>query len=184
MSKNTRTRILLTAVAALLLVTMAVGGTIAWLQDTSAPVENTFKTSTVDVSITETTGNNYQVIPGVNITKDPVVTYTTNVDSYVYVKMDKTAWNDDMTFEMADHWIDLPGYEDEVWYYVVDVNNDKNNVATSVTDELQVIANDTITVPGTIAFAAEAKLAFTPYICQMAPANDPVVAWNTYLNQP
>ena len=53
MSKNTRTRILLTAVAALLLVAMTVGGTLAWLQDTSDTVENTFTASNIDVELDE-----------------------------------------------------------------------------------------------------------------------------------
>lgn len=45
MSKNTRNRILLTAVAALLLVAVAVGGTVAYLNATSNAVVNTFTPS-------------------------------------------------------------------------------------------------------------------------------------------
>ena len=174
-------KILALALAAVLLVAVSVAGTIAYLTATSAPVENTFKTSTVSVSIAETTGTEYQVIPGVNITKDPVVTYTTNVDSYVYVKMTKTEWDDAMTFEMGKDWKKLDGYEN-VWYYEVVITEGANNVAASTTGTLQVIADNTITVPGNIDFDKESKLAFTPYICQKAPANDPVEAWETYLN--
>jgi len=106
MSKNTRTRILLTAVAALLLVVMTVGGTLAWLVDTTDEVKNTFIASDIAIKLEET-ANNFtdidedgiddawvkQIIPGTTVTKDPVVTVVrpeTSVDIYLFVKYVKT----------------------------------------------------------------------------------------------
>lgn len=106
MSKNTRTRILLTAVAALLLVTMAVGGTIAWLQDVTAPVVNTFSTSNIDITLTETT-TDYKMVPGRVIAKDPVVTvHAVSEASYLFVKIEKSANYDTYleNYVMADGW--------------------------------------------------------------------------------
>lgn len=88
MSKNTRNRILLTAVAALLLVVVAVGGTMAWLQDTTEDVVNTFTTTNVDIELDETTDNEYEVIPGVDLEKDPTVTVIKGSEkSWVFVKV-------------------------------------------------------------------------------------------------
>lgn len=96
MSKNTRTRILLTAVAALLLVVMAVGGTLAWLTDVTPPVTNTFTPTNIDVVLGETVPENKtaQVIPGVNIPKDPKVTATATagVAYYVFIEVTETGW--------------------------------------------------------------------------------------------
>lgn len=112
MSKNTRNRILLTAVAALLLVTMAVGGTLAWLQDTSNQVVNTFSPSNIQVGLTETK-NNFQIIPSVDIEKDPKVSASSNVAYYVFVKITKGNWNEFLTYEKADGWQVLTGSEQE-----------------------------------------------------------------------
>lgn len=95
MSKNTRTRILLTAVAALLLVTMAVGGTLAWLTDVTPPVTNTFSPSDIHIKLEESnTPWSMQLIPGVEKAKDPKVTVDTdktNVPIFVYVKVEMPA---------------------------------------------------------------------------------------------
>ena len=104
MSKNTRTRILLTAVAALLLVAMTVGGTLAWLIDTTDPVTNTFTTAGIDIDLYETklsngtevdpftTGWSAQLIPGKEYAKNPVVVVddeTTDVEIYLFVKFEE-----------------------------------------------------------------------------------------------
>ena len=100
MSKNTRNRILLTALAALLLVTLAVGGTMAWLVDTTGPVENTFTAAGIDIDLTETKGLNaegkwtMQMIPGTSKDKNPIVSVirdTTDVDIYLFVKFENSA---------------------------------------------------------------------------------------------
>ena len=67
----------------------AVGGTIAYLTDTTDPVTNTFTVGKVDITLTETfntdtdnDGTNdawkAQLIPGTTYAKDPVVTVTAN----------------------------------------------------------------------------------------------------------
>lgn len=96
MSKNTRTRILLVAVAALLLVTLTVGGTIAYLQATSTEVTNTFTPTDIDVDLAETvpTGKTAQLVPGVDISKDPKVTASSTVDVayWVFVDVNESDW--------------------------------------------------------------------------------------------
>lgn len=89
MSKNTRNRILLTAVAALLLVVMTVGGTLAYLTATTSNVVNEFKAAGIDATLTETESDwDMQLIPGTSKAKDPTVTVTTSVDAWVFIKFD------------------------------------------------------------------------------------------------
>ena len=111
MSKNTRTRILLTAVAALLLVVVSVAGTLAWLQDTSGPVLNTFEPSNINVEIAESDDLDLKMIPGSDITKDPKVSVTTNdVAAWVFVEITKGGDFDNfMDFTLADGWTVLTG---------------------------------------------------------------------------
>ena len=110
MSKNTRNRILLTALAALLLVAVAVGGTMAYLQASTTAVVNEFTPSNINVKLEETPNTadgkwSAQLIPGVEYEKDPKVTVTkneNNVASYLFVKVtgaDKAAtYLDDITY--------------------------------------------------------------------------------------
>lgn len=69
-----------------------IGGTMAWLTDKTDAVTNTFTTSDIGVTLTESTGSSYKMIPGWTITKDPVVTVTTgSEDCWLFVKLDKSA---------------------------------------------------------------------------------------------
>ena len=51
----------------------AVGGTLAWLTDSTDAVTNVFTTSNVDIELQESS-NDYQMVPGHTIAKDPKVT--------------------------------------------------------------------------------------------------------------
>ena len=79
----------------------AVGGTIAYLTDTTDPVTNTFTVGKVDITLTETfntdTNNDQkndawqaQLIPGTTYAKDPVVTVTNDSeDCWLFVKFEE-----------------------------------------------------------------------------------------------
>ena len=98
---------LLLAIA--LLVGTAVGGTLAWLTDNSGPVKNTFTVGNVDIELDETTGEEYKMIPGFTIDKNPKV--TVKVDSekcYVFVDVDESANLDQyIIYAMEPGWIPL-----------------------------------------------------------------------------
>lgn len=91
--KNTK-RILLAAVAALLLVAVSVGGTLAWLTDSTQTITNTFSPSDISITLTEDAGkdSNYQfhMVPGLSITKDPLITVAPNSEPcWLFVKIEK-----------------------------------------------------------------------------------------------
>jgi len=73
----------LTIVVSLLLVmALSIGGTIAWLTDTTDAIQNTFTVGNVKIDLTETDvedndtplANSYKMVPGKTIDKDPTVT--------------------------------------------------------------------------------------------------------------
>lgn len=81
----------------------AVGGTIAWLTDSTDEVKNTFTTAGIDITLTETwnTDTNSdgetdawqaQLVPGKEYSKNPVVSVdgtVTDVDIYLFVKFEE-----------------------------------------------------------------------------------------------
>lgn len=152
MSKNTRNRILLTALAALLLVVVAVGGTVAWLTDRSEQITNTFTTAGIDIELKETNKPDgtvvedgvsdwsAQLIPGEKYAKNPVVSVLkeTDVDIWLFVKYDenninpegKAALSYTSTLSETDSgWTQGTGKGDggnglptDVWYRTVEAN--------------------------------------------------------------
>ena len=60
--------------ALVLVIGCAVGGTVAWLTAQTGPVVNTFTYGNINITLSETTGEDYKIIPGVDIEKDPTVT--------------------------------------------------------------------------------------------------------------
>lgn len=147
MSKNTRNRILLTAVAALLLVAVTVGGTLAYLTAVTDDVTNTFYPADIEIELKETEDPwTMQLIPGTEKKKDPTVTVKTSVDAYVFVQFtcnpevaeNGTIINYD--FALNNGAKDAYGYEwkqlegTDVWYTVVD--GDDTGVIKTYTWEL------------------------------------------------
>ena len=72
----------------------AVGGTLAWLTDSTTEVTNTFTTSDVDIDLTETKGGDnkeFQMVPGHTIAKDPKVTVSAGSQPcWLFVKVEET----------------------------------------------------------------------------------------------
>ncbi len=166
MSKNTRNRILLTAVAALLLVVVAIGGTVAYLQDYTPTVSNTFSPAGIDIDLYETyhptddtldqdhyTGWEAHLVPGAEYRKNPVVTVdddATDVEIYLFVKFEEVKNVDDYldytsTLTAANGWTELVTEEPtedgtvvSVWYRTV--------AADATGSEWYLLEDDKVTV--------------------------------------
>ncbi|MBQ8687581.1 MAG: hypothetical protein IJ512_03385 [Ruminococcus sp.] len=126
----------------------AVGGTIAWLISRTESVTNTFTYGDIDITLTETetddgdddpSTNEYEMVPGQSITKDPLVTVEADSeDCWLFVKLDESEGFDTfITYGMAEGWTALAG-NDGVYYRTVD------NSAEA--QEFAVIADDQVTV--------------------------------------
>lgn len=163
----------------------AVGGTIAYLTDTTDPVTNTFTVGKVDITLTETfntdTNNDNkndawkaQLIPGTTYTKDPVVTVTDDSeDCWLFVKFEeigspKTYLTYTSTLTVANGWTQGDGTNipTNVWYRAVAkdaaVKSFHLLLNDIVTIDSDAVTNDSMTA------ASAAQLVYTAYACQSA----------------
>ena len=179
---NKVTKILIIVLSAVLLVAGSVAGTLAWLTAQTGPITNTFTIGQIGLTLDETTGESYKIVPGVDIPKDPIVTVAADSEPcWVFVKVEETNWNKDiLRYEIAEGWTRLDGEED-VYY---------RQVATPASAQpFPVLADDKVTVPNTVtkemlsAITAvnEPKLTFTAYAIQLAGFEDKVDdAWKEF----
>ena len=179
--------------ALVLLAICAVSGTLAWLTAKSDVVTNTFTTSDIKVELEETTGEEYKMIPGYTISKDPKATVLTGSEEcYLFVKLDKSANFDTfLTYEMAEGWMMLDGVTDTVYYRVVDGTSNQIGAPYSVLKNDQVTVNDAVTKEQMNALNAEGAvqptLTITAYASQLHKnANENFSAseaWNNIANK-
>lgn len=81
----------ISVVAVALVLCCVVGGTLAWLQDKTDPVVNTFTYGDINIDLKETTSD-YKMVPGGTIAKDPTATVKAgSEDCYLFVKIEKSA---------------------------------------------------------------------------------------------
>lgn len=176
---KTNKKKILVPLLVLALVVTTIGGTLAWLMDKTAPVENVFSVGNVDVELAESEGLDLQMIPGKTITKDPVVTFKAGSEkSYVFVKVDEENMPTYLTYDIDSKWTKLG--ESNVYWQLMD--------KADVDQELPVIKDDKVTVGDNIgntemdaAKANAPKLTFTAYAVQWAKDKTnftPEEAWN------
>lgn len=181
-------RIMVLALALVLLIGCTIGGTIAWLMDTTQSVENTFTVGNIDIELNESDNddadtdadkNTYKIIPGKTDSKDPKVTVKANSEAcWVFVKIDvaNNTTNQNAAFvayEIADGWTQLNGtnvYYREQDATAVDVTysvlkNDQVSYSGTLTKgEIDALYN----TDGTIKTESLPKLTFTAYAIQSA----------------
>lgn len=158
-------------VALVLVIGCIIGGTLAWLTAKTDPVVNTFSTSDIDITLTETK-EDYKMVPGWTIHKDPKATVVAGSEEcYLFVKLEKsTNFDGYMTCEIADGWTALEGV-DGVYYREVNTAD----MGTSYS----VLKDDQVTVKGTVTkeMMAQAKnneptLTITAYASQLMKNNN------------
>ncbi len=142
--------------ALVLLVGGVIGGTVAWLIATPDPVVNTFTYGDINITLTETdTGldgdgnsktNQYEMMPGQPITKDPIITVKADSEEmWLFVKLEKSSNFDTfMEYTVDSGWTALSGV-DGVYYQHITAED----VATA-DKEIVVIKDDTVTVKGSV----------------------------------
>ena len=183
-------RIVLTALLVVLVAALSIGGTVAWLTATSDPVVNTFTVGDINITLSETTGNSYKIIPGVDIAKDPKVTVLSgSEDCWLFVKVEETAWptpretdgTRKVKYTIANGWTKLTGVEgvNDVYYRQV-------SASTSNT-EFSVLANDKVSVSENLTkseanLITTPKLTFTAYAVQQDGVATAADAWGKVSN--
>lgn len=189
-------KIITTITMLALIICFTIGGTLAWLMDTTDPVQNTFTSGDVDITLTETPNTNItdddetndswsaQMIPGNTYAKDPKVTVkgaTDAVDCWLFVKVEEkgnaqTYLDYDFTFNNEDSgWTQLETSTSEsttttVWYREVEASEtDKSWYLLDGKEGYAngfVYVNDTAVTKETVDTAANAELVFTAYAAQ------------------
>ncbi len=153
--------------ALVLVLSCAVGSTIAWLTDSTGEVKNTFSPSDINITLVEGDDLNLQMIPGHAITKDPKAKVLSGSEKcYLFVKIEKSGnFGDYMTYEVAGAWTEL---EDGVYYIKID-SDVKMDVEYSVLAGDQVIVKGEVTKEMMNALSAEdyPTLTFTAYASQL-----------------
>lgn len=163
--------------ALVLVFAVAVGGVVAWLTATTDSVKNTFTVGDINITLEETTGNSYKMVPGNTITKDPKVTVKADSEAcWLFVKVDKSENFDTfMTYDMAYGWTKL---ENGVYYREVS--------ATTADNSFSVLAGDKVTVKDGVTKAQleevkttnQPTLTFTAYAVQKDNIADAATAWS------
>ena len=119
---KTRNKALVLTLCAVLLVVATVMGTLAYLTDKTEKITNSFTVGSVKVTLAETTGNEYKMVPGYTIKKDPKVTAEGSEDCYLFVKVAPFgSVAKYMDYAIAGGWTLVPG-ETNVYYREVLAN--------------------------------------------------------------
>lgn len=181
--RNVSNKTVAILLALVLAIGCAVGGTLAWLISQTEPVVNTFTYGDINIGLTETTGENYKITPGVDIKKDPKVTVTAGSEAcWLFVKVEKENWNNKVTYEIADGWTALTGHTG-VYYREVEAATAKAGVSYYILKGDTTYANGVVTVSENLtkaevnSIATQPKLTFTAYAVQKDGSTNAADAW-------
>lgn len=197
-------KIIAIALCAALAVGGVVAGSLAWLQDTSDPVVNTFTVGDITIDLDESDSdvlssgegdsknNSYKMIPGNTIAKDPFATVMDGSEPcYLFVKVTESAnFNSFMTWKEASGWsvLSTSATETVLWRLV-----DESDTTTKWTDAVldgnvtyKILDGDKVTVKtegvtqelmDTLSSDNYPTLTFTAYAVQKANIADANTAW-------
>ena len=199
--RNVSNKTVAILLALVLAIGCAVGGTLAWLISKTDPVVNTFTYGDIDIELYEheynasenalgtkkvTKVDNYKIIPGVDLPKDPTVEVKANSEAcWLFVKVKEENWptfvdadkTKKVSYHIADGWNALQG-QTGVYYRAVDA------AATDTTFE--VLKGNKVTVSNALTkdevnelkeSSEPTKLTFTAYAVQKDGITNAADAW-------
>ena len=137
-------------VALVLVLCCAMGGTLAWLVDSTTEVKNTFTYGDINIGLSESDDLDLKMIPGNSIKKDPVVTVKEGSEAcWLFVEVKESENFDDfMTYGVASGWtqltVDAEGnaITDLIYWREVDASNEQQ--------AFEVLADNKVSVRGTV----------------------------------
>lgn len=203
--ERTGSKALAMILAVILVLGSVIGGTMAWLIDTTDEVKNTFTYGDINLDLDETdtelddddddNTNEYEMIPGNDIVKDPKITVKADSEAcYLFVKLVKSENFDTfLEYEMADGWtlLDDDGDEDPntlVYYMELDEKTEEDTV-------YGVLLNDNVHVKEEVTKeqlneldpegedANYPTLTVTAYAVQMANIDTVEAAWELVIGE-
>ena len=175
--RGVATKTMVLVLAVMLIVGATIGGTIAWLQDTTDSVVNTFTYGDIDIDLAETT-KDYKMIPGNTIAKDPTVTVKADSEEcWLFVKIEESDNLDDfISYTVADGWTALEGV-DGVYYREVDADEADQTFAVLKDNKVTVLEDVTKTMVNGLTEETYPTLTFTAYAVQKANIATAAEAW-------
>ncbi|MBQ7499822.1 MAG: hypothetical protein IJT91_02905 [Clostridia bacterium] len=175
MKKNVNIKVVALLMAAVLLVGLAIGGTFAWLSVKTEKVVNTFTKGDVDITLNETTGTEYKMIPGADIAKDPFITVKAGSENcYVFVKIEENlgAWTafgtnfkSFLSYAVDSAWTLVPG-QTNVYYTICSASNTDTVYPVLDGDHVTVTSAVTQAMMDALDTGAAPTLSFTGYAIQ------------------
>ena len=197
--RNVSNKTVAILLALVLAIGCAVGGTLAWLISQTEPVVNTFTYGDINIELYEheynagenkletkkaTKVDNYKIIPGVDLPKDPTVEVKANSEAcWLFVKVEEENWpafvdankTKKVSYSIANDWNALQG-QTGVYYREV-AANDK-------AQEFPVLKGNTVTVSDTLTKdevdelkEKKPTLTFKAYAVQKDGIADATTAW-------
>ena len=174
--------------AAMMVVGVAAGGTMAWLVDSTQKEENVFTVGNIEIALEETT-ENYKMIPGKTIEKDPKVTLSAeSEDAYIYVEVIESENLDSyIDYTMNTGWVELTGdyYAPNggtIYKYTGEITKG-TPISVLLGDEVTTL--DTVTKEMmTAAETNQPKLTFYGYAIQTEGFESAEAAWNENFQAP
>lgn len=191
-------KVLISALAIVLVACCAIGGTLAWLKAESKTVTNTFTYGDINLTLDESilgddgaltssrtdSGNDdYKMLPGTDLPKDPKVTVKAKSEAcWLFVKIEESAnFRSFMSYDVNSNWavLDATKYPG-VYYY----NGTALNSYITADKEFEVLTNNKVSVKSGVTkgmFTASGytapTLKFTAYAVQKDGFNTAAAAW-------
>ena len=190
--RNVSNKTVAILLALVLAIGCAVGGTLAWLISKTEPVVNTFTYGDINIDLYEheynagennlgtektTKVDNYKIIPGVDLPKDPTVEVKANSEAcWLFVKVEEqgTFVADKVTYEIANGWTALTGHTG-VYYRAVDAVT--ADTSFDVLKDNKVTVSDTLTKEDIKGITTKPTLTFKAYAVQKGVITTAANAW-------
>lgn len=175
--------------AIVLFIGCTAGGTVAWLVSKPDPITNVFTVGNINAELTEeakTKTETFKIVPGVDITKDPVATVKAkSEDCYLFVQLTEKNWPKFKTteagsttrkveYEIADGWIELTPKHG---VYYREVTKSDTDQKFPVLKDNKVTVSNTLTKEEADAIQKAPKLTVAVYAVQKEGMGSAAEAW-------
>lgn len=162
---------------AAILVAGSVAATFAYLTTKTETIANTFTAGNISITLTETPREQYKMVPGTSIDKDPTVTVEAKSEKcYLFVKIEKSQNFDTyMTYTIAENWEAVDG-ADGVYYQIVDASQAEKVLPVLLNNKVQAKADCTKAQYNSLTGNLP-TLSVTAYAVQFEGINTVALAW-------
>lgn len=184
--RSVSSRAFIALLALVLVIGCVAGGTVAWLVAKTDTVVNTFTYGNINITLAETTGTSYKIIPGTDITKNPKVTVKGGSEAcWLFVKVEEvgaisTITTDPVHYAIDTGWAQLKDKDGKdvsgVYYRLVDAVD--NDTAFNVLKDNKIIVSGELTKETINGYAVQQPtLTFTAYAVQKENITTAADAW-------